>query len=179
MGMLGNQKRKRLPIKNDAVKKRKEDLEEIIERRNIRIKNFFDLCGLQVRIIGDKNSPAIVLNDNCVLNAYVHNFELRFTDKAVQGNIIYTVKLTEKPNFDKNKVLSCINDFEKRVLYKIQVKNSNPTLFLSGYNFLNKNLKEGRYPVFSSYVPKVYFSQEKAEEISSELNNDGYDLVVV
>ena len=84
MGMLGNQKRKRLPTKNDSVQKRKEDLEEIIERRNIRIKNFFDLCGLQVRIIGDKNSPAIVLNDNCVINAYVHNFELRFVSQQAK-----------------------------------------------------------------------------------------------
>jgi hypothetical protein len=94
----------------------------------------------------------------------------------MQGNLIYTVKLTEKPNFDKNKVLSCISDYEKRVLTKIQLKNTKPILYLSGYNFLDKENKEGKYPVFSSYVPKIYFSDEKAKDVIEELSKDGYDL---
>lgn len=186
MAMLENQKNNRFPkkhnnfkkdLKKDYVKK-KEDLEEIIKRRNLRIKNFFKICEMSIRLIGDKNSPAMIINDKYVINAYIHNFELRFTDNPVQGNIIYTVKLTEKPNFDKNKVMSCINDHEKRQLYKIRLNNSKPTLYLSGYNFLNKEESEGRYPVFSSYIPKVYFSEERAKEICTDLSKDGYDLVV-
>ena len=184
MGMLENQRNNRFQknnkskYKKDIVSKRKEDLEEIIKRRNFRIKNFFEICQLPIRLIGDKNSPAMVLNDKYVLNCYIHNFELRFTDNPIQGNTIYTVKLTEKPNFDKNKVMSCINDYEKRQLYKIRLNNSKPILYLSGYNFLNKEEKEGRYPVFSSYIPKVYFSEEKANEVLNELSKDGYDLVI-
>jgi hypothetical protein len=161
------------------ARKQKENLEDVIERRNLRIKQFFELCKIQIRLIGDKNTPAIIIDDSYVLNCYVHNFELRFTDQVIQGNIVYTVKLTEKPNFDKNKVMSCINDFEKRKVFKIQVNNSNPKLYLSGYNFLDKIKKDGRYPVFSSYIPKVYFSKEKAEEIVNTLSNDGYDLVIL
>ena len=183
MGMLENQRNNKFHKKNKnnkygVVSKRKEDLDEIIKRRNLRLKNFFEICQLPIRLIGDNNSPAMVLNDKHVLNCYIHNFELRFTDNPIQGNIIYTVKLTEKPNFDKNKVMSCINDYEKRQLYKIRLNNSKPILYLSGYNFLNKEEKEGRYPVFSSYIPKVYFSEEKANEVLNELSNDGYDLVI-
>ena len=172
-----NNKYQKSNYKKDIVlRKRKEDLLEVINRRNQRIKDFFNLCGISIRLLGNKNAPAMVIDDKFVLNCYVHNFELRFTDNPMQGNLIYTVKLTEKPNFDKNKVLSCINDYEKRVLTKIQLKNTNPILYLSGYNFLNKESKEGKYPVFSSYVPKIYFLEEKAKEIIDELSKDGYDL---
>lgn len=182
--MLENQRNNKFQKKNDKYKdfskqrKEKEDLEQIIKRRNLRIINFFKLCEISIRLLGDKNSPAMIINDKYVLNCYIHNFELRFTDKSIQGNVIYTVKLTEKPNFDKNKVMSCINDYEKRQLYKIKLNNSKPTLYLSGYNFLNKEESEGRYPVFSAYTPKVYFSEDKANEIATELSNNGYDLVI-
>jgi hypothetical protein len=155
----------------------KEDLGEVIKRRNKRLEGFFKLVGLYVRIIGDENSPAMVLNDNCILNAYVHNFELRFTDNPVQGNVIYTVKLSGTPNFDKDRVISCVYDYEKRPIYRVLMKGSSPTLYLSGYNFLDREAKLGRYPVFSSYAPKVYFTKEKADEICRELNQDGgYEL---
>jgi hypothetical protein len=172
-----NNKYQKSNYKKDApFKQRKEDLTEIINRRNQRIKDFFNLCGISIRLLGNKNAPAMVVEDKYVLNCYVHNFELRFTDNPMQGNLIYTVKLTEKPNFDKNKVLSCISDYEKRVLTKIQLKNTKPILYLSGYNFLDKENKEGKYPVFSSYVPKIYFSDEKAKDVIEELSKDGYDL---
>ena len=162
--------------RGSKIIKKKEELSEVIERRNKRLTDFFKLVGISVRILGDENNPAIIYNDNCILNAFVHNFELRFTDHPTQGNIVYTVKLTESPNFDKNRVMNCINDFEKRPVYKVSVKNSEPPLYLSGYNFLNKEEKLGRYPVFSAYNPKIYFNKEKSDEICSELNNDGYSL---
>lgn len=154
--------------------KQKDDLSEVIKRRNARLAEFFKLIGLYVRIIGDENSPAMILNDRFVLNAYVHNFELRFTDNPVQGNIIYTVKLSENPNFDKNKVISCIEDYEKRPVFRIGLRDTN--LYLSGYNFLNREEKLGRYPVFSAYAPKIYFTKDKADEVCKELHQDGYNL---
>jgi hypothetical protein len=97
-------------MRKRILRPRKNDLKEVVERRNKRLINFFSLCGYPLRLIADENSPAIVIEDKYVLNAYVHNFELRFTDSYNQGNIIYTIKLSENPNFDKNKVVSCIED---------------------------------------------------------------------
>lgn len=160
-------------------KKKAYDKDDIVKKRNKRLLEFFKLCGLSVRLIGDENSPAMVYEDKYILNAYVHNFELRFTDSAFQGNVVYQVKLTAKPNFDRNKIISCIDEYQKREVYKVSIKDSTPKLFLSGYNFLNKEEKLGRYPVFSAYYPKVYFSQEKASEISNELNQDGYNVEII
>ena len=164
--------------KNKKPFKKQDDLDVVIERRNRRLKEFFDLTGLYIRIIGDENSPAVILNDSHVLNAYVHNFELNFTDSHAQGNIIYKVKLTEKPLYDHERVMSCIMDYPKRPVYKVALEGSDPTLFLSGYNFLNRDKGLGRYPVFSAYAPKVYFTIEKATEICLELDKDGYKLSV-
>ena len=159
----------------------KEQLSDIVVRRNKRLSEFFKLLGLNVKLIETAksiNNPPMVLNDEFILNAYVHNFELRFTDSPNQGNVLYTVKLTEKPLFDKNRILAAINDYEKRPIYKIYLKNVEPTLYLTGYNFLNKDEKLGRYPVFSSYQPKLYFHEDKAQEICEELNSNGYSSSV-
>ena len=166
-------------MRKRILRPRKNDLKEVVERRNKRLINFFSLCGYPVRLIADENSPAIVIEDKHVLNAYVHNFELRFTDSYNQGNIIYTIKLSENPNFDKNKVVSCIEDYPKRELSKILLSGSSPKLFLSGYNFLNKEEKLGKYPVFAAYIPKVYFTEEKAKEITDELTSLGYDVQTI
>jgi hypothetical protein len=166
---------KKEPYKKDA---KKEELPDVIVRRNKRLSDFFKLLGLNVKVIGNVNNPPMIINDEFILNAYVHNFELRFTDSPNQGNVLYIVKLTEKPLFDKNKILSAINDYEKRPVFKVYLKDCSPTIYLSGYNFLNKEEKLGRYPVFSSYSPKVYFNKEKADEISDELIADGYSASV-
>jgi hypothetical protein len=172
-----NMERKR---NNQKKPNKKEELSEIVLRRNKRLNDFFKLLGLNVKVVQslkNANNPPMVLNDEFILNAYVHNFELRFTDNPIQGNVIYSVKLTEKPLFDKNKVLSAINDYEKRPVYKVYLKTE-PVLYLAGYNFLNKEVGLGRYPVFSSYQPKIYFNREKAEEICEELKNIGYSAFV-
>lgn len=160
--------------------KKTEELSEIIIRRNKRLESFFKGLGLNVKVVQsvkNANNPPMILDDEFILNAYVHNFELRFTDSPIKGNVVYSVKLTEKPLFDKNKVLSAINDYEKRPVYKVYLKTE-PVLYLAGYNFLNKEVGLGRYPVFSSYQPKVYFNKEKADEICEELRNTGYSAVV-
>lgn len=159
-------------------KKTHESLDDLIDRRNQRLDEFFKLLNLPIRTIGNKNHPAFVYEEKYILNAYVHNFELRFTDNCNQGNVVYMVKLTEKPLFDKNKIMSCIENYDKREVKKISLSNTigNPKLYLSGYNFLNKKEKLGRYPVFSAYIPKVYFTEENAESVLSELIGDGYSV---
>lgn len=158
------------------INKKKEEGVQVLERRDKFLIDFFKLVGISVKLIGDENNPAIVYNDNCILNAYIQNFKLNFTDSPNQGNIIYTVKLSENPSFDKNRVMGCINDYEKRPVFKVSIKGSNPMLYLSGYHYLNREERLGRYPVFSSYNPMVFFTKEKTDEICEELNNDGYSL---
>lgn len=164
-------------VKKPFFKKVAETPSETINKRNKLLVKLFKLIGLPIRVVGDKTYPDLIYNEEVVLNTFVNNFELNFTDAPKSKNILYTVKLNDNPRFDKNKILSCISDYQSRAIFKVAIKTT-PILYLSGYNFLNKEEKQGRYPVFSSYNPKIYFTEEKAKEIVNELIQDGYEAVL-
>jgi hypothetical protein len=158
--------------------KQEEELSKVISKRNRRLAELFKTMELPVKIIGDEHMPVCLYDEKFILNCYVHNFELRFMSEPIGGECIYTIKLMEVPKFDKNRVLECINNYPVRYVSKVSLKNTNPKLYLTGYNYLNKEDGLGRYPVFSAYSPKIYFSEQKAKEIADELKNDGYDSAV-
>lgn len=164
-------------VKKPFFKKVAETPSETITKRNKLLVKLFKLIGLPIRVIGDETYPDLIYNEEVVLNTIVNNFELNFTDAPKSKNILYTVKLNDNPRFDKNKILSCISDYPSRAIFKVAIKTT-PTLYLSGYNFLNKEEKQGRYPVFSSYNPKIYFTDDKAKEIINELIQDGYEAIL-
>lgn len=149
---------------------------DVYRRRNELLIKFFKLIDVPVRLIGKPSKPFIIYNEEALLNAYVYNFELRFTDSPNHTNIIYTVNLSENPKFDKNMVLGCISGHKSRAIFKAYLENTNPKLYLTGYNYLNKKEKLGRYPVFSAYNSIIYFSEENIKEIISDLIKDGYDV---
>lgn len=147
-----------------------------IDKRNKLIIKLFRMIDLPIRLIGDDVHPAIVYNDEIELNCKINNFELIFLDAPSSKNVIYTVKLNHNPIFDKNQILKCISDYKAKSVFKVAL-DSKPKLFLTGYAFLNKEEKLGRYPIFSSYNPRIYFSEEKAKEISEELKSNGYSAI--
>jgi hypothetical protein len=150
------------------------------ERRNTRLARFFDNLGLPARLIGDANSPAIIIDDAIVLSGYVKNFELRFTDIPSHGQVIYTVKLLHQQIIDRDEVYRVILSSEHRSVYRISLESTK--LFLAGYNFVDKINSKGRYPVFSTVNPKIYFSEQSAKESVEAINNDlggPYKLAIV
>lgn len=155
---------------------KKTEVNDVTERRNKLLIKFFRLIDLPVRLIGDDDKPDMIYNEEVILNAFVNNFELNFTDSPTSKNVVYSVKLNENPRFDKNRILQCLTEYKARAIFRVSLKTT-PKLYLTGYNFLNKEEKLGRYPVFSSYNPKIYFTEEKAKEIANELNNDGYQAI--
>lgn len=170
----GNSKGKKKPVRYN----KSESLEDIIARRNKRLVALFKLADIPIRIIGNENSPAIIYNEEKIMNAYVHNFDLNFMDAHYGGKTIYTVRLLDKPKFDRNKILECINNYPSNPVYKVKLIGTSNELFLAGYNFLDKEQGLGRYPVFAGYHAKLYFSDTKALEIAEELNGDGYNCMV-
>jgi hypothetical protein len=149
--------------------------DEAIQRRNKRLLNFFIDSGIPVRLIGDDNCPAVVYKEKYVLSCYVKNFDLIFTDKPKEGSEVTRVKLQQGVSFPKEDLVKLLDNCEHRKVYRVKVKGT--SLFLSGYNFLDKQNSEGRYPVFSKFGSKIYFSQEYAEQICADYAE--YDLEIV
>ncbi|WP_127846181.1 hypothetical protein [Psychroflexus aestuariivivens] len=157
-----------------------------IKRRNRKLQNFFDnlfpeIIGTDVNIsiIGNENTPAIIIDHRKVLSCYVHNFDLRFTDLPSGGEIMHEEKLTWEMNPDHEKIRQWFHEAQHRSCYKVKVKGTD--LYLAGYNFLKRDKEnpKGRYPVFAPYGFKYYFTKEKAEEIVTDYSRKGMELEVV
>lgn len=154
------------------------DPDTIISRRNERLERFFALfyenTDTNFRIIGDKNCPAVIVDETWCISCFVKNFELNFTDKPSQGQIIATVKLQKDQTVDLEYIASVIASSEHRPVFKLRYANSD--LYLAGYNFINKNDLTGKYPVFAREHPKIYFNREYAQQIADSLSS--YNLSV-
>lgn len=156
-----------------------EDLQNTIQRRNRLLENFFNkIFPEKITVLTlNPNAPAVIHDSEICLSCYVHNFELRFTDKPDKGNLVYSIELMPEPKYDVERILDWYSNSEHKKMYKVKLKDSNPPLYLSGYNFRDKVNKRGQHPVFARYNPRIYFHPSKAEEIVRTLYKEGYIVV--
>lgn len=156
---------------------RNESLEELVIRRNRRLLSFFISNGFNVRIVGDEQKPAIILDESSVLSCYVKNFDLFFTRAPFSDEVVRQFKLKHDPEVSSLEIQEAIDMCQHRPVYKIRLKNTE--LFLTGYNYLNSEDGVGRYPVFARHRPKVYFDMEYAQKLVQNLIEENYDLEVI
>jgi len=156
---------------------RNESLEEMVARRNKRLLRFFTMHGFDVRLVGDEQKPAIILNEMFVLSCYAKNFDLHFTKEPFSDEIVASFKLKNDNEVTKLELQEAIGLCIHRSVYKIKLMGTD--LFLAGYNYLNSEDAIGRYPVFSRHKPKVYFDREFAEKMVESLINDKYSIEIV
>lgn len=139
-----------------------QDLTKVISRRNFYIRRFFSENGIDITLMGDYNNPLLVIKDNIVLSAFVHNFDLIFKDDAY-GNDVFRVKLMYKPEIIKSKLAQWIQEAKHRKVYLFTVK---------GFYFhkYTKHLNNPR-PLFTPHKDLAYyvFSRQKALEVKEDL----------
>ena len=107
-----------------------------------------------------------------------------FLNKNDFGTTLFSVKLNNSYNYDISKINNWLQTAQHKKLFKVALKISSdqseqPTLFVSGWNYTDKENKLGKYPVFSEYEPKVYFSEDKAKEIAKELKQSNYQVELI
>lgn len=159
----------------------KDDLADMLNRRERKLESMIANMGLPIRMIGDRNNPAFVYNNAYVLSLYVHNFELRFMSKPSGGEMVAEHKIRSDSNLTREEFLEVMGRCEHRAVFIVRLGynfSPCPQLYLAGYNFTNKQKKEGRYPVFSAKDPKVYFTREHADDVSKQLAAEGYRVMV-
>ncbi len=157
--------------------KKNESLEEMVTRRNKRLKSLFSRNGVNVRLVGDEQKPAVIMDESVVLSCYVKNFDLHFTKEPFSDEIVKTVKLKHDPDITRFELQEVIELCKHRPVFRIRIKNTE--LFLVGYNYLNSEDSVGRYPVFAKHKPKVYFDNSYAEKVAVNLAEEGYDIEIV
>ncbi len=151
------------------------ELKQTIQKRNQRLDQFWNKLGLDVEIIGDMETPAVI-KDNYCLACYVHNFSLIFTDHYDQGKELYRVKLQKDQQFEIEPIIDWMKTATHRRIYRIKMK-SEPNLYLVGYNFKSKDAVEDKYPVFGKFGAKVYFTEDYAKDIVNLYQLDYCDIL--
>lgn len=156
---------------------KEETLEEMVARRNKRLLRFFTMHGYDVRLVGDEQKPAVVLNEMAVLSCYVKNFDLHFTKEPFSDEIVKSFKLKNEFEVSKLELQEAIELSVHRPVYKVKLAGTD--MFLVGFNYINSEDSMGRYPVFAKFRPKVYFDKEYAVKLVESLNKDKYILEIV
>lgn len=154
-----------------------EPLEKLVARRNKRLITIFTSNGVNVRLVGNPEKPAVIMDERVLLSCYVKNFDLHFTKEPFSDEIVKTVKLKHEPDVTKFEIEEVIEMCKHRPVYKVGLRNTE--LFLVGYNYLNPEDSVGRYPVFAKHKPKIYFDKEYAEGVVQNLQIDGYDVDII
>ena len=154
------------------MKKVPEELRDIVERRNKFLTIAFSELKDQIRIIGNPQAPAILFNDTIIISCYVKNFNLHFTNKPYDGEIVSTYKLKSGFVLSKQTIKNHLKESEHRKIFRISFQGS--SLFLTGWNYRGRGEQEELYPVFSRHNPKVYFTLKKAEEVLERLRGFHY-----
>ncbi|MEZ5046524.1 MAG: hypothetical protein R2831_05985 [Chitinophagaceae bacterium] len=153
------------------------DLKQTIQKRNFRLAKFWELVGLDVEVIGDMETPAVIKDDYC-LACYVHNFNLIFTDHYDQGKEVYRVKLQKDQVFDMEPIVEWLKTATHRRIYRVKMKGD-LGLYLVGYNFgVKKEHENMKYPVYGKYSPKVFFTKDYADEVMELYNLHEYCEVI-
>jgi hypothetical protein len=153
-----------------------ESMDEMVARRNKRLMNIFNSNNIQIRLIGDPHKPAIIKDECTLLSCYVKNFDLHFTKEPFSDEVVKTIKLKQEPEITKFELEDIIECCKHRPVFKIHLINSG--LYLVGYNYLNQEDGEGRYPVFAKYKPKIYFDMSFAESVLKGLEEEGYPVEI-
>ena len=154
--------------------RKNETLEEMVARRNKRLKYLFSKNGVNVRLVGDDQKPAIIRDEAIVLSCYVKNFDLHFTKEPFSDEIVKTVKLKHEPDITRYELEEVLSICKHRPVFKLRLRGSD--LYLVGYNYLNSEDAVGRYPVFARHKPKVYFDFEYAQQVAENIRSDNYDI---
>lgn len=142
-----------------------------IQRRNELLQNVFNYFKIPVVLLGSADSPAII-SKSCCLCCYVHNFNLNFTSAPREGRILFSLKLDRNQQYPEDFIEKFIQWFKETPHRKVfRIAYSGTELMLSGYNFQNRELSQGRYPVFAQHGEKIYFDEAYAQSIVETYNN--------
>jgi hypothetical protein len=150
--------------------------------RNYLLLQLFKKNGFKaVRLIGNPNTPAVILFENLVLNCHCREDIVYFTDKPKSGNIIWEVDLNGPMDNMRPIILNILELYDHRKLYRIELKGGDlleplrkfykeGRIYLKDYYYSHE--EKAKFPVF---IPgkdvKLYFEKDKALEAVQKILN--------
>ena len=154
---------------------RKETKQQVCARRNMLLREYFSQVKENIKIFGNPERPSLILDNSFAISAYVHNFNLNFTNKQYNGEIIASFKLTSGSMISQDAFNPILKQLELKKIFRLRYSNTD--LYLAGYNFKDPEGLKDKYPVFSRHNYKLYFNEDRVLEIIKEFENYPLDLI--
>lgn len=129
-----------------------------IDKRNTQLHTFFESLGYNVKIIGNRNQPKVIIDDSFAISGFVKNNEYLFTTKPFHGDVITSVNIYES-DMTRLDVDRLIAMSEKRRLWKLLLVDH--TSEESSYNMFYSHTSNG-ISYFSDNDPKFFFNESDA-----------------
>ena len=156
---------------------RNDNTDDVVVLRNRWLVSLFTMHGFNARIVGDKQRPSVIFNEEVVLSCHVKNYDLHFTREPFSDEIVKSFRLKNDLDITKLELQEAIELCTHRYAYKIKLSGTD--MFLVGFNYFENGKSEESYPVFGMYKPKVYFDMEFAVTLAENLNKENYSVVIV
>lgn len=153
--------------------------EKILVKRNKQLLQFFTNNGYDVRLVGEKQKPSVILNEMVVLSCHVKQFDLIFTKEPFNSEIIKIFKLKDELVPSSREIQETIEMSTHRHIYKLKLVGHD--MYVVGFNTKNSDavIEKESYPVFGKHNPKVYFDREYIDKVAISLIKDGYNLDII
>ncbi|RYE13987.1 MAG: hypothetical protein EOP34_07555 [Rickettsiales bacterium] len=155
------------------IEKNPDTLGREVTRRNFLMRRFFTENNVSITLMGDYNSPLIVMEDNVVLSCYAHNFELIFKDDTHNGNELFRIRLKNNPEQIKNKLSKWVEEAKHRKVYLFKARGFYFAKYVKVFNDQS-----------ALYTPKkglayYVFNRQKAIEIKEKLKKEEPTVEIV
>lgn len=147
--------------------------ERMIDKRNTRLYALFRLYYERVQLVGVRDNPIVVIDNQFGIPTYLKNFDLFLTqtwDK--DSKTIGRCKLTEDFCLGYDNA----HDEFKRVLDSVEMFPIHTIVDSKGYYFsgYSKDPEAIVEPVYSRTKPRIYIGVKKAVETLEQLRKSGF-----
>ena len=155
------------------------------DKRNRFTSSFFKnaLPNHEIRLVSTEKQTTIIVDYEIMLSCYANNTEIVFCDEKTKGKKLFSVGIEDKDYiFNETQFNDWFEKAKHKKVYRVFLETKEPPqppLFLSGWQFKDKDNKEGKYPVFSEHEPKFYFTEQRAKQIAEELAKENFTVITI
>lgn len=153
------------------------------ERRNMQLRDFFRNLGYaDVKVIGNKDKPAVVLNKSMALALYVDNFDIVFTTKRMYGDRIFSYRIgnskkTRLQDEELSMFLEWMATAEHDPVYVIAVPGTN-LKYCKQIRVNGGDPNSEMFSIFSEENYSLFLSEFRAQEKCDEFSTEKTPLEV-
>ena len=151
-------------------------IESVVDSRNYKIKKLIERLGLDIRLIGDRDNPCMILDNNIKISAMIKDNIIIFFHAPRNSKPALVFDLDNPMSHNTVEVIKeIINNSEHDKVYRIWSEQWG--MYLVGVDYENRLEKKDPFPVMSDKKPKIFLRESNAKRSIKDF--PGYNLQII